>query len=163
MAKSDEKILRLYIQSSYKKESRTVSFTVEKSYRKTVVDLDFGIHKDLSNTLKLYSLQPWMSLFPIDKSSCLPHWRHCILSNDKHISHSTKIDPYLKVPYPNYFHSYSCLNMLEISKLYDSTVPKQLLVIFKANLNSIKVFVLKMCYDQCLQTAKIAMSPSCFF
>ena len=37
--------------SSYKSESGNFSFTVEKSHNKTVIDLNFCEHKDLS-TLK---------------------------------------------------------------------------------------------------------------
>ena len=50
--------------------------------------------------------------------------------------------------------------MLDISK--NHTIPQSLSIrwYFKTKLNSIKVFVLKICFDQCLQIAKIAMSPS---
>ena len=78
-------------------------------------------------------------------------------------SHSTKIDPYLKIPCLHYIHSYSCLNMLGISKNY--TIPQSPSIgwQFKTNLDSIKVFVLKICFDQCFPIAKIAMSPSYFY
>ena len=77
-------------------------------------------------------------------------------------SHSTKIDPNLKIPCRHYFNSYSCLNMLKYSN--NHTIPQSPSVgwYFKTNLNNIKVFVLKICFDQCLQIAKIAMSPSYF-
>ena len=42
------------------------SFLSEKSYNKTVIDFNFGRHKDLS-TLK--SEKPYW----VDKSLCLPH------------------------------------------------------------------------------------------
>ena len=78
------------------------------------------------------------------------------------ISHSTKIDPYLKIPCLHSFQSYSCLNMLEFSNSH--TIPQSPSIgwQFKTILNSIKVFVLKICFDQCLQIAKIAMSLSYF-
>ena len=53
------------------------SFLNEKSYNKTVIDFNFGRHKDLS-TLKsdihlgLSGLGE-LSLFRVDKSLCLPH------------------------------------------------------------------------------------------
>ena len=58
-------------------------------------------------------------------------------------SHSTKIDAYLKIPCLHYFHSYSCLNMLEFSK--NHTIPQfpNIGWYFKTNLNKIKVFFKK--------------------
>ena len=48
-----------------------------KSYNKTVIDFNFGWHKDLS-TLKSdihLGLRPrWISLFRVDKSLCQPQW-----------------------------------------------------------------------------------------
>ena len=38
-----------------------------------------------------------------------------ILYKMNHLSHSTKIDPFLKIPCLHYFHSYACFNMLEFS------------------------------------------------
>ena len=77
-------------------------------------------------------------------------------------SHSSKIDSYLKIPCLHYFHSYSCFNMLEFST--NHTMPQYPSIgwWFKTNLNSIKIFVLKNIFDQYLQIAKIAMSPSNF-
>ena len=48
VAKTCEKVLRV---KNDKLKSRKFSFTVEKSYNKTVIDFNFGRHKDLS-TLK---------------------------------------------------------------------------------------------------------------
>ena len=55
------------------------SFLNEKPYNKTVIDFNFGRHKDLStlkNDIHL-GLPPSclieLSLFRVDKSSCLPH------------------------------------------------------------------------------------------
>ena len=39
--------------SSYKSESGNFSFTVEKSHNKTVIDLNFGGHKDLTTLKRL--------------------------------------------------------------------------------------------------------------
>ena len=53
-----------------------VSFSNEKSYNKTVIDFNFGRHKDVS-TLKS-DIKPRLSglgelsLFWVDKSLCLP-------------------------------------------------------------------------------------------
>ena len=47
--------------------SLTFSFLNEKSYNKTVINFNFGTHKDLS-TRKSDN-----SLFRVDKSLCLPH------------------------------------------------------------------------------------------
>ena len=52
--------------------------------------------------------------------------------------------------------------MLEFSKIHTIHSPQALIGILKHILNSIKLFVLKICYDQCLQIAKITMSQSYF-
>ena len=53
------------------------SFLNEKSYNKTVIDFNFGRHKDLSTLNFDNSPRPSglgeLSLFWIDKSLCLPH------------------------------------------------------------------------------------------
>ena len=48
------------------------SFLNEKSYNKTVIDFNFGRHKDVS-TLKSDIHLGESSLFGVDKSLCLPH------------------------------------------------------------------------------------------
>ena len=53
------------------------SFLNEKSYNKTVIDFNFGRHKDLS-TRK--SDLDELSLFQEDKSLCLPEVNNFILS-----------------------------------------------------------------------------------
>ena len=77
--KTCEKVLRLKIEHDFnnKIESRIFSFLVEKSYNKTVIYFKFGRHEDLSN-LKSdihhgLAASVKLSLFPVDKSSCLPH------------------------------------------------------------------------------------------
>ena len=48
-----KKVLRLKVEHDFnnKSESKRVSFLAKKSYNKTVIDLNFGRHEDLS-TLK---------------------------------------------------------------------------------------------------------------
>ena len=72
--KTCEKVLRLKVEHDYnnKSERRQFSFLVKKSYNKTVIDFNFGRHEDLS-TLKSDSGLGELSLFLVDKSSCLPH------------------------------------------------------------------------------------------
>ena len=48
------------------------SFFNEKSHNKTVIDFNFGRHKDLS-TLKNDIHLGELSFFRVDKSLCLPH------------------------------------------------------------------------------------------
>ena len=71
------------MKSSYKSESRTFSFKVEKSYNKTVIDFNVGINKDYLPFEGIFTseLQPLkISLFQVDKSSCLPlEVNKCIL------------------------------------------------------------------------------------
>ena len=50
-----------------KSESSIFSFLNEKSYNKTVIDFNFGRHKDLS------TLKSDIHFFGVDKSSCLSH------------------------------------------------------------------------------------------
>ena len=52
--------------------------------------------------------------------------------------------------------------MLEFSKNHIIPHSPSIGGLFKTDLNSIKVFVLKICLDQCWHIAKIAMSPSYF-
>ena len=51
VAKTCEKALRCLILNNNKSESSKISFLNEKSYNKTVIDFNFGRHKNLS-TLK---------------------------------------------------------------------------------------------------------------
>ena len=47
----DRTCLQQYM-SSYKTESKKKTFTVEKSYNKTVIDFNSGSHKDLSTLIR---------------------------------------------------------------------------------------------------------------
>ena len=55
------------------------SFLHEKAYNKTVIDFNFGRHKELSTLKSDIHLGPRpsgldeLSLFQVDKSLCLPH------------------------------------------------------------------------------------------
>ena len=53
------------------------SFLNEESYNKTVIDFNFGRHKDLSTLKSDINPRPSglgeLSLFQVDKSLCLPH------------------------------------------------------------------------------------------
>ena len=68
---------RLNMSSTTKVKVAKFSFLNEKSYNKTVIDFNFGRHKDLS-TLKsdihlgLAALVNYR-FFRVDKSLCLPH------------------------------------------------------------------------------------------
>ena len=52
--------------------------------------------------------------------------------------------------------------MLEICKSHTIPQSRSIHRLFKTNMNSNKVFVLKICLDQCLQIVEFAMSPSYF-
>ena len=77
MRKSLDVLDRRVDMSNNKGESSKFSFLNEKSYNKTVIDFNFGTHKDLSTLKSDIHLglvaQVNYHFFRVDKSLCLPH------------------------------------------------------------------------------------------
>ena len=68
---------RLKLSLTTKVKVAKFSFLNETSYNKTVIDFNFGRHKDLSTLKSDIHLSPGVSVyyhfFQVDKSLCQPH------------------------------------------------------------------------------------------